>query len=277
MRIDWIDETNSTMEPATQWLRNGGVTPYWIAARRQTAGRGQHGRRWWSGDGALFATAAIRFADYGISPTPEIVGRIPLLVGVIALEVVQPWLPGTVVDTDVENTPHLRGGPPYRLGLKWPNDLCYRGRKLAGILIESPKPGELVIGIGINVNNSVRLAPPEIQERIAAICDFSDIVVPLESLLDLLAHNMDTAMHRFAADPGSVIRRARPHCLLTGQQVRIGRPTAAENSLTEIADVDLLCAGICHGMDDDGRLIVESTDGATHQFSSATVRILAEA
>lgn len=41
-----------------------------------------------------------------------------------------------------------------RVGIKWPNDLYYRGRKLAGILTEYRR-AHLMIGVGVNVDNPV--------------------------------------------------------------------------------------------------------------------------
>ena len=56
----------------------------------------------------------------------------------------------------------LRGVTGADIGLKWPNDLLWQGRKLAGILIdlagEAGGPSYAVIGIGINVRMSDRRA-----------------------------------------------------------------------------------------------------------------------
>lgn len=44
--------------------------------------------------------------------------------------------------------------PLPALKLKWPNDLYYEEKKLAGILIESPRASHLIIGIGLNTHES---------------------------------------------------------------------------------------------------------------------------
>ena len=76
--------------------------------------------------------------------------------------------------------------------LKWPNDVYVRRRKVCGILIELPPQQKqlIVIGIGINVNNSARDAPAELQSSAIALCDaaqreFSLIDVLLRVLLRL--------------------------------------------------------------------------------------------
>ena len=66
------------------------------------------------------------------------------------------------------------------VGLKWPNDLIWRGRKLGGILIEmrgeSGGPAAVVIGIGINMRMpaSTRLALAE--QQAALIADVHEIL-----------------------------------------------------------------------------------------------------
>jgi len=53
--------------------------------------------------------------------------------------------------------------------IKLPNDVQVRGRKVAGVLVEmraqEKAPHLAVVGIGINVNQSVEDFPPELQSR----------------------------------------------------------------------------------------------------------------
>jgi BirA family biotin operon repressor/biotin-[acetyl-CoA-carboxylase] ligase len=62
------------------------------------------------------------------------------------------------------------------LDVKWPNDVVRRGRKLCGVLAESrvsggaPAPGPpVVIGAGVNVNQSEGDFPPELRERATSL------------------------------------------------------------------------------------------------------------
>ena len=107
-----------------------GVVPFACLAEYQTAGRGQQGRQWISPYASgLCLSLKHRFQSHNS------------LVGLnLALAV-------TVVQV-------LRRLGAVDVGLKWPNDILWKGRKLAGLLLESrceKNSCEVVIGIGINV------------------------------------------------------------------------------------------------------------------------------
>ncbi|MCC5812672.1 MAG: bifunctional biotin--[acetyl-CoA-carboxylase] ligase/biotin operon repressor BirA [Ectothiorhodospiraceae bacterium] len=105
--------------------------PLVVLAERQTAGRGRRGRSWVSPLGAsLYLSLSWPFQ----APARGLSG-LSLLTGLCVAEALEQVL----------------GLQPQ---LKWPNDLMYQGRKLAGILIElsgePDGPCRAVIGIGVN-------------------------------------------------------------------------------------------------------------------------------
>lgn len=132
LAIFWHDEIDSTNEAAKRLAQAGGFEAQWIAARRQTAGRGRLGRGWVSPDGNLFTTALI--------PVPGGVQDALKLPFAAAL---------AVHDLMAHYMGHSRG-----LGLKWPNDVRHEGRKLSGILVESGSNAEghwAAVGMGVNL------------------------------------------------------------------------------------------------------------------------------
>ncbi|WP_417483724.1 biotin--[acetyl-CoA-carboxylase] ligase [Maricaulis salignorans] len=132
-RIEWLEETGSTNADARERAMAGERGPVWIAAQRQTAGRGRRGRDWHSLDGNLFTSGL-----YVFDRPP---GQAAQLSFIAALAV------AAVCDAAL--------GDAGRTRLKWPNDVLVDGRKVAGILLESgAAPGGglwLAIGIGINL------------------------------------------------------------------------------------------------------------------------------
>lgn len=130
--LDTVDSSNNYAMAAVDDGRAGhGFT---VVARRQSAGRGQRGRAWFSGDRAeslLMSTVlqpAVRLeAQWEFSAAVSVAVR------------------GAIVSLY----------PGLDLHIKWPNDLIVTDKKAGGILIEnSIRGGEwawAVVGIGVNV------------------------------------------------------------------------------------------------------------------------------
>jgi len=90
------------------------------------------------------------------------------------------------------------------LSIKWPNDIMYKNKKLAGILIESKvsKANDKIIfniGLGINVNEDYADFPVELQEKSISLKEIKGHPIQREPLLasifnelDLLINTVDT-------------------------------------------------------------------------------------
>jgi len=109
--------------------------PFAISAVAQEEGKGRRGKGWSSPEGNMYVSLAL---EGPLDVTER--SMTPLKVACL----VASWL--------YEST-------GIRLTIKWPNDLCFGTRKLAGILCESTWNGRnwgpMIIGVGINVH-----APP---------------------------------------------------------------------------------------------------------------------
>lgn len=125
-----FDQVGSTLDVAHA-LAPSAPTGTLVLADEQTAGRGRHGRRWTSAPGAgIWLTLVERPTD------ARALDVLSLRCGLYAAEALDA----------------LAGA---RVGVKWPNDLHVRDRKLAGILIETrwrgTAPDWVAIGFGLNV------------------------------------------------------------------------------------------------------------------------------
>jgi len=126
---DQIDSTSAYLMREAALGMPSGVA---CLAERQTAGRGRRGRVWVSPFGVnLYLSLLWRFPL-----APAALGGMSLAVGAVIADL-------------------LRSEGIEDLSLKWPNDLLWRRRKLAGLLLEvsgeSQGPSHLVIGLGINL------------------------------------------------------------------------------------------------------------------------------
>lgn len=126
-----VKQVGSTNEMALQEFCRKDNLPAVCFAESQTHGRGRNGRCWVSPESQnIYMSVAWRFKS-GI----EILPALSLAVGVVIADVLNSY------GLDVS--------------LKWPNDIQVKGKKLAGVLLESQVKvsGEvnLVIGVGLNV------------------------------------------------------------------------------------------------------------------------------
>ncbi len=150
VKVRLVEETGSTNADLLSDLHTL-TAPTLLIAKSQTAGRGRAGRSWLSAPGnSLTFSLAWKFN----LPVHALVG-LPLAVGVAIVETLAMF--------------HVAAR------LKWPNDVLYEGRKLAGVLIESVSAGQVphdaswaVIGIGINMALSENMAA-EIGHPVASI------------------------------------------------------------------------------------------------------------
>ncbi len=126
--LDRVDSTNTLlMRRAAAGAASGTV----IAAEWQTEGRGRRGRAWHALPGAALTFSLLWRFEQGAG----FLAGLSLAAGVAMMRAL------------------AQHGVPDA-GLKWPNDVLWRGRKLAGILIEMQGdmlgPSAAVVGIGLN-------------------------------------------------------------------------------------------------------------------------------
>ncbi len=123
--------------------------------------------------------------------------------------------------------------------IKWPNDVLLERRKVAGILVEGrPQERWAVLGIGLNVALRPEDFPAELRERAGTLGLEPDALEPqLERLLGSLERWIEAA-------PDDVLDAVRARDALLGKPVRWAAG-----------------AGRGAGIDDDGRLVVETDDG----------------
>jgi BirA family biotin operon repressor/biotin-[acetyl-CoA-carboxylase] ligase len=154
--------------------------------------------------------------------------------------------------------------PQVPTGLKWPNDVLLGGKKVSGILVEvpprsPPNPHRLVLGMGINVNNSLAAAPSELQSTATSLCDAAGAAFDLTDLLVTWLNCFADHLHALATADPALPERWESLCTLTGKTI-------------ELQTGNRTVRGLCRGIDIDGALLVDTAAGPARLYAGALVR-----
>ena len=210
--------------------------PALIVAERQTTGRGRGANRWWSSTGALTFSLLL---DAGEHRLPQACWPLVSLAAALAIgESLQERLPADSVQ------------------LKWPNDVYLNKRKVCGILVESPpvRPARLIVGIGINVNNSLAEAPEDVRHKATSLCDEVGQSLDREQVLEHVVDRFLREVDAIAELSSTLVARWSPVCLLSHKTVHI--------------DCDVRqVIGRCGGIDSSGALLVETAAGIARLYA----------
>ena len=225
-----FDAIPSTMDVLHELAEAGAPVGTAVVAAEQTAGRGSRGRQWHSARGGLWLSVLLR-------PTRQATDLLSLRAGLAIAAAVEDACPALAI------------------GIKWPNDLLWRDRKLGGILCEARWTGDApswtAVGIGLNVRNPV---PDELGATACALGEAIPDATP-ETVLGLILHrlrDLDGASPRLApAERDELARRD----WLRGR--RLAPPLA----------------GIADGIAADGALLVRTPDGRAVEVRAGTVRL----
>ena len=179
--FDLIDSTNAYLQRKQSEcdIRN-----WVVSADGQTAGKGMGNNSWESevGQNLTFSLAA----DLGFLPAE----RQFLLSEAVPLGIIE------VLDELL---------PSEKLSVKWPNDIFYENRKLAGILINSTiKAGIMdvsIIGVGLNVNQMQFQDWPTHPISMKMITGQS---YDLQPLLEQIAEHIIKKIKQLKSDPASI-------------------------------------------------------------------------
>ena len=170
-----VDSTNSAAE---RLLGTSQKTPFIVLASSQIQGRGRRGRRWHStSEGNLYMS-------FGFSPrlAPQKVQTFTL------------WMGARICD--FFNTHHT-----IPLRVKWPNDLFYKRRKVAGMLtesrIDSGRVGSLIFGLGLNVNHDPGTTASELAGVTTSLAKIIGKQLPINRIAAALIDEVLKAYHEF--------------------------------------------------------------------------------
>jgi BirA family transcriptional regulator, biotin operon repressor / biotin---[acetyl-CoA-carboxylase] ligase len=230
--LHWLAETPSTNTWAidhSPQLHHGDV----VFTPKQTAGRGQFDRVWQSPPGALTAS----FVLDGVSLT-----GLSLAVGLAVIYAIE----------DIIGSGHV-------LKLKWPNDIWYQQRKLAGILCEVTKQ-RVIVGIGCNLTVDFSQ-----NKTVANAISLHQIQAMPVNELELLAK-----FRQYLLETAGILSARGFTALLPALRER----DALQNQPIAILSNNQTMIGIGAGFSPQGHLLLCLPNHQVQSFTSGQVRLI---
>lgn len=239
-KIIYLPVTDSTNTQAKKMGEEGAEHGTLVVTQCQTAGRGRRGRSWESPEGNVYFTFLLR---------PEVeISRASMITLVAALAVAKAVDDVTGLDSKI----------------KWPNDVVANGKKLCGILTESSSDLEYinyaVVGIGINVNQTA--FPEEIAETASSLLLETGHTVDRGQLLGVFLNRFEQYYETFiqTEDMSGLKDVYNEKLVNCGREVKIIEKDR-ERVLKAL------------GIDNDGGLVVENSEGERESIISGEVSV----
>ncbi len=129
-----LDETLSTNAELKRLQKENPLPEFsMVMTEFQTAGRGQAGNSWYSGKGNNILLSFLLY-PHGVKAKDQFI-----IAQIVSLAIKR------VLDNFIKN-----------VTIKWPNDIYWNDKKIAGILIENSLLGQhidyTIVGVGLNIN-----------------------------------------------------------------------------------------------------------------------------
>lgn len=244
-KVSFKKETDSTNMDCKRLAEQGAPHGTLAVAEMQTGGRGRRGRSWQSPAGESIYMSLLCRPD--ISPREA-----PMLTLVMGLSVAEA----------VERYTGLSAK------IKWPNDIVVNGRKICGILtememgLETKEIQYLVIGVGINVNNSA--FPAELQQMATSLFLESGKGEKI-----LRAPLVQYVMEAFEKNYGLFLRTLDLSLL----KERYNAYLVNRDAEVRVLDPKGEYTGVARKVDEAGDLLVETSDGTVKKVYSGEVSV----
>ncbi len=188
--VDEADSTNTLLASHASGFEHGSA----LAAYRQTAGRGQRGNHWESEPGKNL-TFSVMLCPGEITASRQF--ELSQIVSLALIKVLREKL-----STD-------------EVYVKWPNDIYYKDKKIAGILIENAVSGarikRSIVGVGLNVNQQT--FPGDVPNPVS-MTHISGKTYDLDSLLETVIRRIVNDFDKYEEKPEHIKLAARYRYML---------------------------------------------------------------
>jgi BirA family biotin operon repressor/biotin-[acetyl-CoA-carboxylase] ligase len=240
--IHVFKETASTNDVVERLARDGAKEGVVVFAESQTKGRGRLGRKWHSPAGqGLYFSVLLRPKLRPVEATQlTVVAATALVRAIEATTTVRPVI-------------------------KWPNDLLVGGGKIAGVLTELSAELDtikhLILGIGLDVNQTAKDFAPEIRDVATSLRIAGGEAVSRPELATRILRELDRDYARVCGgDFEGLADEWESRCTTIGQNVaiRIG---------------ERLLKGRAESLDADGALLIRTQHGRLERIIGGDVTV----
>lgn len=236
-----IDSTNSYAKKiAAEGCEDGTV----VIADVQTAGRGRLGRTWDSTGGkGIWMSVVLR-----PSGSLEDVQIITLAASVAVVNA-------------------LKGAVGVEAGIKWPNDIILKGKKVCGILTEMSSEIDrinyLVIGIGVNVNHNPEDFPESLRDSATSLKSHSadGFILERSQIIKRILVELEVIYKKVLnGSIPEIVQAWKRYSVTLGREVKL-----------KIKDCEHV--GVAKDVTADGKLVVSCNDGIVREVMSGEVQV----
>jgi BirA family transcriptional regulator, biotin operon repressor / biotin---[acetyl-CoA-carboxylase] ligase len=236
------ESVDSTQKIAHRLAFEGAPEGTVIIAEEQLSGRGRMDRKWHSPKYTGIWMSIILRPNIPLPKAPQLT-----LLTAVAI---------------VQGIHDITGVLPE---IKWPNDILISGKKVTGILTEleaeADRINSVIIGIGMNVNQTKEDFPVELREIATSLLLENGEKVSRAELIKSIFINLEKLYLLYLEEGFLPIK-----LLWESYAISIGRMITARTLTHSIV-------GKAQGITDDGVLIIEDEQGKTHHVYSADIEL----
>lgn len=238
--LETVDSTNNEVKRRAVGEAPDGLA---VVAEAQTGGRGRRGRSFVSPPGKGLYLSVLLKPKCPLAEVPAITA----------------WSAVAVCNA-IETVCGVRPG------IKWPNDVILKGRKLCGILTELELEAEtaalryVVVGIGVNISQTEADFGPDVAPVAVSLAQALGYTPRRAELARALLDSLEALYAEFPQAKQQWLERYRADCLTVGKPIRV-LSAAGEREGTAL------------GIDGEFALRVSWKDGGEETLSSGEVSV----
>lgn len=240
--IHYLESTESTQKIAHQLSQDGCPEGTIVIAEEQTNGRGRLTRHWHSPkQTGIWMSVVLR-----PNLPPHKAPQFTLITAVAVVQAIE-----DLCDIHPE--------------IKWPNDILIDGKKVTGILTElqadSDKIHSIIIGIGINVNQSKDQFPNELHSIATSLAIESGEKIVRAALIQKILANLERYYQVYLEQGFTPLK-----ILWESYAISIGKEIIARTISGDIT-------GKAIGISNEGVLKIQDHNGQIHDIYSADIEV----